>query len=111
MLFQIDFKSGKPVYLQLVDQVRYAAASGGLRAGEPLPPIRARGCVKTADMKFGNDQIFDMENFDKTSRWIGWSKMSFYTASRCRQRGMAVPVPLRGSRWFVPRAWTLGHNF
>ena len=40
MLLQIDFKSGKPVYLQLVDQIRYAAASGGLRAGEPLPAIR-----------------------------------------------------------------------
>ena len=40
MMFQIDFKCGKPVYLQLVDQTRYAAASGGLRAGEPLPSIR-----------------------------------------------------------------------
>ena len=40
MVFQIDFKAGKPVYLQLVDQVRYAAASGVLRAGEPLPSIR-----------------------------------------------------------------------
>lgn len=40
MLFQIDFKAGKPVYLQLVDQVRYAAASGRLRANEPLPSIR-----------------------------------------------------------------------
>ena len=40
MLLQIDFKSGKPVYLQLVEQVRHAAASGGLRAGEPLPSIR-----------------------------------------------------------------------
>jgi len=40
MLFQLDFKSGKPVYLQLADQVRYAAASGGLRPGEPLPSIR-----------------------------------------------------------------------
>jgi len=40
MLLQIDFKAGKPVYLQLVDQIRYAAASGGLRAGEPLPSIR-----------------------------------------------------------------------
>jgi GntR family transcriptional regulator len=40
MIFQIDFKSGKPVYLQLVDQIRYAAASGGLRASEPLPSIR-----------------------------------------------------------------------
>ena len=40
MLLQIDFKSGKPVYLQLVDQVRYAAASGALRPGESLPSIR-----------------------------------------------------------------------
>jgi len=40
MMFQVDFKTGKPVYLQLVDQIRYAAASGGLRTGEPLPSIR-----------------------------------------------------------------------
>ena len=40
MLFKIDFKSGKPVYLQLVDQIRYAAASGVLRPGESLPSIR-----------------------------------------------------------------------
>jgi GntR family transcriptional regulator len=40
MLLQIDFKSGKPAYLQLVDQIRYAAASGAVRPGEPLPSIR-----------------------------------------------------------------------
>jgi GntR family transcriptional regulator len=40
MLFDVDFKSGTPVYLQLVDQIRYAAASGALKSGEPLPPIR-----------------------------------------------------------------------
>src|SRR5580704_15750315 len=40
MLFRIDFKSGKAAYLQLVDQVRYAAACGALRTGEPLPSIR-----------------------------------------------------------------------
>jgi GntR family transcriptional regulator len=40
MLFQVDFKSGKPVYLQLVDQIRYAAAAGALRPGEALPSIR-----------------------------------------------------------------------
>jgi GntR family transcriptional regulator len=40
MHLQIDFKSGTPVYLQLVEQIRRAAASGGLRAGEPLPGIR-----------------------------------------------------------------------
>jgi len=40
LLFQINFKSGKPVYLQLVDQVKAAAASGGLQPGEALPSIR-----------------------------------------------------------------------
>jgi GntR family transcriptional regulator len=40
MLIQLNFKSGKPVYLQVVDQVKSAAASGALRAGEPLPSIR-----------------------------------------------------------------------
>ncbi len=40
MQFQLNFKSGKPVYLQLVDQVKSAAASGAMLAGEPLPPIR-----------------------------------------------------------------------
>lgn len=40
MLFVINFKSGKPVYLQLVDQVRTAAASGHMRVGEALPSIR-----------------------------------------------------------------------
>src|SRR5215470_1994807 len=40
MLFQINFKSGKPIYLQLVDQVKAAAASGAVRAGEALPSIR-----------------------------------------------------------------------
>jgi DNA-binding transcriptional regulator YhcF (GntR family) len=40
MRFQLNFKSGKPVYLQLGDQVKSAAASGAVRAGEPLPSIR-----------------------------------------------------------------------
>src|SRR5256885_14844391 len=40
MLLQINFKSGKPVYLQVVDQVKAAAASGTVRSGEPLPSIR-----------------------------------------------------------------------
>ena len=40
MLIQLNFKSGMPVYLQVVDQVKSAAASGALRTGEPLPSIR-----------------------------------------------------------------------
>ncbi len=40
MRFQLNFKSGKPVYLQLVDQVKAAAASGAVQAGDPLPSVR-----------------------------------------------------------------------
>jgi GntR family transcriptional regulator len=40
MLFQINYKSGKPVYLQVVDQIKAAAASGALQPGEALPCIR-----------------------------------------------------------------------
>lgn len=40
MLLQVDFQAGKPVYLQLADQIRYAAACGKLQAGDPLPALR-----------------------------------------------------------------------
>jgi GntR family transcriptional regulator len=40
MIFQINFKSGMPIYLQLVDQIKAAAASGAVRPGEALPSIR-----------------------------------------------------------------------
>src|ERR1043165_8942162 len=40
MMLQVNFKTGKPVYLQVVDQIKSAAASGALRVGESLPSIR-----------------------------------------------------------------------
>jgi GntR family transcriptional regulator len=40
MIFQINYKSGKPIYMQLVDQIKSAAASGALQTGEVLPSIR-----------------------------------------------------------------------
>ena len=40
MRLQLSFKTGKPVYLQIVDQVKAAAASGAARPGDPLPSIR-----------------------------------------------------------------------
>lgn len=40
MFVRVDYKSGKPVYLQVVDQIRYAIASGDMRPGSALPSIR-----------------------------------------------------------------------
>jgi len=36
----ISFKSGKAVYLQVVDQIKAAAATGAVQPGEALPSIR-----------------------------------------------------------------------
>jgi len=40
MRFQLNYKAGKPIYLQLVEQVKAAVASGAAQAGDPLPSIR-----------------------------------------------------------------------
>lgn len=40
MHLEINFKSAKPVYAQVVDQVKAAAASGAVQPGESLPSIR-----------------------------------------------------------------------
>jgi GntR family transcriptional regulator len=36
----ISSRDGVPIYLQIVNQVKYLVASGRLAAGEELPPIR-----------------------------------------------------------------------
>src|SRR5260370_31460777 len=36
----ISTNDGVPIYLQIVNQVKYLVASGRLSAGEELPPIR-----------------------------------------------------------------------
>ena len=40
MQLRIDTGSGQPIYRQLVEQIREAAARGKLRAGEKLPSVR-----------------------------------------------------------------------
>lgn len=41
MHIHISPASGTPIYLQIVNQVRYLVASGHLAPGDELPPIRA----------------------------------------------------------------------
>ena len=41
MRWLVDYHSGVPVYLQLVQQAKAAVATGTLRAGDQLPSVRA----------------------------------------------------------------------
>lgn len=40
MWFHVDPSSGMPIYLQIVNQVKRAAASGLLKTGDQLPSVR-----------------------------------------------------------------------
>ena len=40
MFIELNYRSGKAAYIQIAEQVKYAAASGALRPGESLPGIR-----------------------------------------------------------------------
>jgi GntR family transcriptional regulator len=40
MLIEISLQDGVPIYRQIVNQFKYLVASGKIRAGDELPPIR-----------------------------------------------------------------------
>lgn len=40
-LIQIDFRSGVPIYVQIMDQVKQQVVGGGLVPGDQLPTVRA----------------------------------------------------------------------
>jgi GntR family transcriptional regulator len=40
MLVNLDPKDGRPLYLQIMDEVRRAIVNGSLRAEDPLPSVR-----------------------------------------------------------------------
>jgi GntR family transcriptional regulator len=41
LMLHIDFRSGLPIYIQIVNQVQAQIASGILRPGDQLPTVRA----------------------------------------------------------------------
>jgi GntR family transcriptional regulator len=41
LILQIDFRSGLPIYIQIVNQVQAQIASGTLKPGDQLPTVRA----------------------------------------------------------------------
>ena len=40
MQIQLDFRSGQPIYLQIVEQIRQMVARGELQQGDQLPTVR-----------------------------------------------------------------------
>ena len=40
MKLQLDFRSGVPIYIQIIDQIRELVARGDLKRGDQLPTVR-----------------------------------------------------------------------
>lgn len=40
MQIQLDFRSGIPIYVQIIDQIKHLIATGVLRPGDQLPTVR-----------------------------------------------------------------------
>jgi GntR family transcriptional regulator len=40
MDIEVDFRSGVPIYIQIMDQVKHKIATGSLQAGDQLPTVR-----------------------------------------------------------------------
>jgi GntR family transcriptional regulator len=40
MQIKLDFRSGQPIYIQIVDQIRQMVVSGELKPGDQLPTVR-----------------------------------------------------------------------
>jgi GntR family transcriptional regulator len=40
MQVELDFRSGVPIYVQIMDQIKHLVAAGSLRPGDQLPTVR-----------------------------------------------------------------------
>ena len=43
MIFHLNHSSGRPIYLQVMDQIKHAIETGTLRPGDQLPTMRTLG--------------------------------------------------------------------
>ena len=73
MHIHISTNDGVPIYRQIVNQVKYLVASGHLRAGEELPPIRvlAQQLLVTPNTVVKAYRELEIENVVRKRRGAG----------------------------------------
>lgn len=95
MRIQVQFNLGQPVYSQIMDQIKAAAASGALQPGEPLPGIRPlaeelrinRNTVAKAYLELEREGI--LENRPGKGCFLRNGQPRFHQAARS---GMLLPL-------------------
>jgi len=93
MNIQIDFRSGQPIYLQIVEQVSKMVATGELQQGDQLPTVRQlatelRVNFNTVARAY---RLLDETGLISTQKGRGtyiWEAPSEETLVRLRQEGV-----------------------
>lgn len=91
----LDFRSGEPIYLQIVDQIRKQVATGALKHGDQLPTVRQlaaelRVNFNTVARAY---RILDEAGLISTQQGRGtyiWEVPSEETLERLRQQNLDV---------------------
>jgi len=91
----LDFRSGEPIYLQIVDQLRKQVATGALKQGDQLPTVRQlaaelRVNFNTVARAY---RILDEAGLISTQQGRGtyiWETPSEETLQRLRQQNLDV---------------------
>jgi GntR family transcriptional regulator len=115
MLLQINFKPGMPVYLQIADQIKAAAASGMLRPGEALPSIRPLAeklCVNRNTVAKAYSELESLGVIETLSRRGCFLKRNLSAMSKNARRKVVVEevdrAIVQAHNLGVPRAEFLG---
>ena len=93
MNIQLDFRSGQPIYLQIVEQVSKMVAAGELQQGDQLPTVRQlatelRVNFNTVARAY---RLLDEAGLISTQQGRGtyiWEAPSEETVHRLRQEGL-----------------------
>lgn len=93
MQIKIDFRSGQPIYVQIIEQVREMVANGELKPGDQLPTVRQLA----TDLRVNFNTVarayrmLDEAGLISTQQGRGtyiWEPPSAETLQRLRQRSL-----------------------
>jgi GntR family transcriptional regulator len=110
MHIQLDFRSGQPIYLQIVEQIRQLIAHGELKPGDQLPTVRQLA----TDLRVNFNTVarayrtLDEAGLISTQHGRGtyvWEAPSDETQQQLHRQGLAGLV-----RHYIQEAQRLGYS-
>ena len=94
----VDPRSGVPIYLQIVEQIKRSVALGVLQAGEQLPTVKQLALDLTVNPNTVARAYRDLERENVIETSPG-AAPSYAPTARCNRRESPPRSPARRSTW------------